>query len=60
MGLRPYINDNDKEWCKEFVVMIVKMELGKLKMELEEVVAGQYGLRRKCGSRKKLKSHTNY
>ena len=39
--LCPY-NDNDKEWCKEFVETMVKKELGKLKMELKEVVAGQY------------------
>ena len=58
--LCPNINDNNKEWGKEFIETMVKKELGKLKMKLEEVVAGQYGLRRKCGSRKKLKSHTNY
>jgi len=37
----PNINDNDKEWCKEFVEKIVKMELGKLEMELGEVMSGQ-------------------
>ena len=36
MGLRPYINDNNKEWRKEFVETMVKMKLEKLKMELEE------------------------
>ena len=40
--LCPYINDNDKEWCKEFVETMVKKELEKLKMKVEEVVAGQY------------------
>ena len=44
--LCPNINDNDKEWGKEFVETMVKMELEKLKMELEEVVAGQYCLKR--------------
>ena len=45
--LCPYIKDNDKEWCKEFVETTVKKELEKLKMELEEVVAGQYCIKRK-------------
>ena len=45
--LCPYINDNNKAWCKEFVETMVKKELEKLKMELEEVVAGQYCLRHK-------------
>ena len=36
MGLRPYINDNNKGWCKEFVETMVKMKLEKLKMELGE------------------------
>ena len=40
--LCPNINDNDKEWCKEFVETMVKKELEKLKMKVEEVVAGQY------------------
>ena len=40
--LCPYINDNNKEWCKEYVETMVKKELEKLKMELKEVVAGQY------------------
>ena len=48
--LCPNINDNDKEWCKEFVETMVKKELEKLKMELEEVVAGQYCLRHKWSS----------
>ena len=39
--LCPNINDNNKECCKEFVETMVKKELGKLKMELEEVVIGQ-------------------
>lgn len=47
MGLRPYINDNNKEWGKEFIETMVKKELEKLKMELEEVVAGQYCIKRK-------------
>ena len=34
-----------KEWCKEFVETMVKKELEKLKMELNEVVTGQYCLR---------------
>ena len=42
IGLCPNINDNDKEWCKEFVEKMVKKGLGKLKMELKKVVAGQY------------------
>ena len=48
--LCPNINDNNKGWCKEFVEKMVKMELGKLEMELGEVMSGQ----------KKLKSHANY
>ena len=36
--LCPNINGNDKEWCKEFVETMVKKELEKLEMELEEVV----------------------
>ena len=48
--LCPNINDNNKEYCKEFVEKMVKMELGKLEMELGEVMSGQ----------KKLKSHANY
>ena len=40
--LCPNINDNDKEWCKEFVETTVKKELEKLKMELEERVFKQY------------------
>lgn len=35
--LCPYINDNDKEWCKEFVETMVKKELEKLKMKREEL-----------------------
>ena len=38
IALCPNINDNDKEWCKEFVETMVKKELGKLKVEVEEVV----------------------
>ncbi|MBO7636217.1 MAG: hypothetical protein J6S89_06525 [Paludibacteraceae bacterium] len=44
--LCPNFNGNNKEWCKEFVETMVKQELEKLKMELEEVVAGQYCLKR--------------
>ena len=40
--LCPNINDNNKEWCKKFVETMVKKELEKLKMKVEEVVAGQY------------------
>ena len=43
--LCPNINDNNKECCKEFVETMVKKELEKLKMELNEVVTGQYCLR---------------
>lgn len=32
---------NDKEWCKEFVEIMVKKELGKMKMELGEMVTGR-------------------
>ena len=39
--LCPYIKDNNKEWCKEFVETTVKKELEKLKMELKEVVTRQ-------------------
>ena len=45
--LCPYINDNNKEWGKVFIETTVKKELEKLKMELEEVVAGQYCIKRK-------------
>ena len=45
--LCPNINDNGKEWCKEFIETMVKKELEKLKMELEEAETGQYCLRRK-------------
>ena len=43
--LCPNINDNNKEYCKEFVETMVKKELEKLKMELNEVVTGQYCLK---------------
>ena len=35
--LCPNINDNDKEWGKEFVETTVKKELEKLKMKWEEL-----------------------
>lgn len=37
--LCPNINDNYKEWCNEFVEAMVKKELEKMKMDLNEVVA---------------------
>ena len=43
--LCPNINDNNKECCKEFVETMVKKELEKMKMDLKEVVTGQYCLR---------------
>ena len=45
--LCPNINNNNKEWCKEFVEAMVKKELEKMKKDLNEVVAGQYCLKRK-------------
>ena len=33
-----YINDDNKEWCKEFVETMVKMELEKLKMKWNETI----------------------
>lgn len=40
--LCPNINDNNKEWCKEFVETMVKKELEKLKMELRRVVIERF------------------
>ena len=34
--LCPYINDNDKEWCKEFVETMGKKELGKVTAGFEK------------------------
>ena len=34
---QPYIDDNGKEWGKEFVETMVKKELEKLKMKREEL-----------------------
>ena len=38
----PYFNNNNKEWCKEFVETRVKKELGKLEVELEEGMFKQH------------------
>jgi hypothetical protein len=35
--LCPNFNDNNKEWCKEFVETMVKKELEKLKMKWKEL-----------------------
>ena len=40
--LCPYINDNNKEWCKEFVEKMVKKELEKLEVELFETIGIVY------------------
>ena len=34
----PYIDGNKKEWCKEFADTMVKKELGKLEVELLEII----------------------
>ena len=40
--LCPNINDNGKEWCKEFIETMVKKELRELKMELRRVVTERF------------------
>ena len=35
--LCPNINDNDKEWCKEFVETTVKKELEKLCLNISQI-----------------------
>lgn len=46
--LCPNINDNDKEWGKEFVETMVKKELEKLEMELEVMGLGNVRFDKAC------------
>ena len=45
--LCPNINDNDKEWCKEFVETMVKKELERLELKSEDILSKPFCIKHK-------------